>query len=329
MFVDSCCLIDIILCIKYPRNRILRLFKFGNVISYYVTGKRNERMHSEHSEYEPLQNSDSSYNGTITNIEYAHVPGDRGWRCNGRYYSSTEGVCLEGDISNMIFQVLECRNDDEGRYESSMGRKIAELQERIDAIEKILLIDKNNSNKQKPSSGARPWSTLPQNQRKSSLKNRRPSQPTSTTVSYSLPQKKRNREDSFPSRHVGMTCNGLDKDSRDGVRNKCTICPDDTLCKGCFEEPNDFEVVKETGGVLKDLGLNVKLQAKKLSIIFDLEFADKDFLDIDFGSTLKLKHVQRQPDVKMPTTRSSQFVTLAMVDPDSLNVETPLSKVAL
>ena len=325
----SNCLIDIILRIKYPRNCNLRRFKFGNVISYYVTGKRNDRMHSEHSDYEPLQNSDSSYNGTITNIEYAHVPGDRGWRCNGRYYSSTEGVCLEGDISNMIFQVLECRNDDEGKYESSMNRKFAELQERIDAIEKILLIDKNNPNKQKPRSGSRPWSTLPHNQRKSSLKNRRPSQPTSPAVSYNLPQKKRNTEDSSPSRHVGVRCNGLDKDSLDGVRNKCTICLDDTTCKGCFEEPNNFEVVKESGGILKDLGLNVKLQAKKLSIIFDLDFAHKGFLDVDFGSTLKLKHVQKQPDVKMPSTRRSQYVTLAMVDPDSLNVETPLSKVAV
>ena len=325
----SNCLIDIILRIKYPRNCNLRRFKFVNTIIYYVTGKRNDRMQSEHSDYEPLQNSDSSYNGTITNIEYAHVPGDRGWRCNGRYYSSTEGVCLEGDISNMIFQVLECRNDDEGKYESSMNRKFAELQERIDAIEKILLIDKNDPNKQKPRSGSRPWSTLPHNQRKSSLKNRRPSQPTSPAVSYNLPQKKRNTEDSSPSRHVGVRCNGLDKDSLDGVRNKCTICPDDTTCKGCFEEPNNFEVVKESGGILKDLGLNVKLQAKKLSIIFDLDFAHKGFLDVDFGSTLKLKHVQKQPDVKMPSTRRSQYVTLAMVDPDSLNVETPLSKVAV
>ena len=38
-----------------------------------------------------------------------------------------------------------------------------------------------------------------------------------------------------------MRCNGLDKDNLDGVRNKCTICPDDTSCKGCFEELNDFE----------------------------------------------------------------------------------------
>ena len=123
----------------------------------------------------------------------------------------------------MIFQVLECRNDDEGKYESSISRKVAELQERIDAIEKILLIDKNNSKKQKTNPGARPWSTLPQNQRKSSLKNRRPSQPTSPAVSYNLPQKKRNREDFSPARDVGVRCNGLDKESRNGVQYKCTI----------------------------------------------------------------------------------------------------------
>ena len=87
------------------------------------------------------------------------------------------------------------------------------------------------------------------------------------------------------------------------------------------------QAINETDNILKDLGLNVDLQAEKLSVIFDVDFVDTDFLEVDFGSTLKLENVQKQPDVKLPTIKNSQYLTLAMVDPDAPNRENPKAKV--
>ena len=87
------------------------------------------------------------------------------------------------------------------------------------------------------------------------------------------------------------------------------------------------QVLNETDSILKDLGLNVELQAEKLSVIFDVDFVDTDFLEVDFGSTLKLENVQKQPDVKLPTIKNSQYLTMAMVDPDAPSRENPKAKV--
>ena len=87
------------------------------------------------------------------------------------------------------------------------------------------------------------------------------------------------------------------------------------------------QVINETDDILKDLGLNVDLQVEKLSVIFDVDFVDTDFLEVDFGSTLKLENVQKQPDVKLPTIKNSQYFLLAMVDPDAPNRENPKAKV--
>ena len=87
------------------------------------------------------------------------------------------------------------------------------------------------------------------------------------------------------------------------------------------------QVINETDDILKDLGLNVDLQAEKLSVIFDVDFVDTDFLEVDFGSTLKLENVQQQPEIKLPTIKNSQYFTMAMVDPDAPNRENPKAKV--
>ena len=87
------------------------------------------------------------------------------------------------------------------------------------------------------------------------------------------------------------------------------------------------QVINETDSIFKDLGLNVELQAEKLSVIFDVDFVDTDFLEVDFGATLKLENVQKQPDVKLPTIKSSQYLTMAMVDPDAPKRENPKAKV--
>ena len=87
------------------------------------------------------------------------------------------------------------------------------------------------------------------------------------------------------------------------------------------------QFINETDSIFKDLGLNVELQAEKLSVIFDVDFVDTDFLEVDLGSNLKLQNVQKQPDVKLPTIKNSQYLTMAMVDPDAPNRENPKAKV--
>ena len=53
-----------------------------------------------------------------------------------------------------------------------------------------------------------------------------------------------------------------------------------------------------TDEILKDLGLNVGLEFEKMSVVFDVDFVDTNFLEVDFGAKLKLEDVQKQPDVK-------------------------------
>ena len=79
--------------------------------------------------------------------------------------------------------------------------------------------------------------------------------------------------------------------------------------------------------ILKDLGLNVGLDFEKMSVVFDVDFVDTDFLDVDFGAKLKLEDIQKQPDVKIPNEKDVQFLTMVMLDPDAPSRQSPSAKV--
>ena len=87
--------------------------------------------------------------------------------------------------------------------------------------------------------------------------------------------------------------------------------------------------LEETDNILKDLGFDSNLKFDKLSVTFEVDFEDTNFLDVEFGTTLKLEDVQSQPEIKIPKVESSAYVTLAMVDPDAPSRKNPISKVCL
>ena len=84
---------------------------------------------------------------------------------------------------------------------------------------------------------------------------------------------------------------------------------------------------EETDKILKDLELNDGISLEKISVVFDVDFVDTDFLEVDFGAKLKLEDVQKQPNVKIPNVKDSEFLTLVMLDPDAPNRQNPTAKV--
>ena len=84
---------------------------------------------------------------------------------------------------------------------------------------------------------------------------------------------------------------------------------------------------EETDKILKDLELNDGISLEKVSVVFDVDFVDTDFLEVDFGAKLKLEDVQKQPNVKIPNVKDSEFLTLVMLDPDAPNKQNPTAKV--
>ena len=82
-----------------------------------------------------------------------------------------------------------------------------------------------------------------------------------------------------------------------------------------------------TDKTLKDLELNNGSSLEKISVVFDVDFVDTDFLEVDFGAKLKLEDVQKQPNVKIPNVKDSEFLTLVMLDPDAPNKQNPTAKV--
>jgi hypothetical protein len=89
------------------------------------------------------------------------------------------------------------------------------------------------------------------------------------------------------------------------------------------------QLLEETDDVLKDLELKIDLKFEKLSIVFDVDFVDTDFLEVDFGANLKLEDVQKQPEIKIPHIKDAQFLTLVMLDPDAPNRQKPTAKARL
>ena len=85
--------------------------------------------------------------------------------------------------------------------------------------------------------------------------------------------------------------------------------------------------LEETDKILKDLELNNGISLEKISVVFDVDFVDTDFLEVDFGAKLKLEDVQKQPNVKIPNVKDSEFLTLVMLDPDAPNKQNPTAKV--
>ena len=84
---------------------------------------------------------------------------------------------------------------------------------------------------------------------------------------------------------------------------------------------------EEANQILKDLGLNVGIDFEKVSVVFDVDFVDTNFLEVDFGAKLKLEDVQKQPDVKIPNSKDIQFLTMAMLDPDAPSRQSPTARV--
>ena len=84
---------------------------------------------------------------------------------------------------------------------------------------------------------------------------------------------------------------------------------------------------EETEQILKDLELNDGIPLEKVSVVFDVDFVDTDFLEVDFGAKLKLEDVQKQPDVKIPNVKDTQFLTMVMLDPDAPSRQSPSAKV--
>ena len=85
--------------------------------------------------------------------------------------------------------------------------------------------------------------------------------------------------------------------------------------------------LEETDKILKDLELNNGISLEKISVVFDVDFVDTDFLEVDFGAKLKLEDVQKQPNVKIPNVKDSEFLTLVMLDLDAPNKQNPTAKV--
>ena len=84
---------------------------------------------------------------------------------------------------------------------------------------------------------------------------------------------------------------------------------------------------EETDKILKDLELKDGISLEKVSVVFDVDFVDTDFLDVTFGAKLKHEDVQKQPNVKIPNVKDSEFLTLVMLDPDAPNRQNPTAKV--
>lgn len=85
--------------------------------------------------------------------------------------------------------------------------------------------------------------------------------------------------------------------------------------------------LQETDDILKDLGFESDFKFEKLSVIFEVDFEDTNFLDVEFGSKLRLEDVQPQPEIRIPKIEDSAYCTLVMVDPDAPNRKNPVAKV--
>ena len=86
-------------------------------------------------------------------------------------------------------------------------------------------------------------------------------------------------------------------------------------------------ILEETDDILKDLGFDVKLRFEKLSVVFDVDFVDTNFLEVEFAASLKIADVQKQPEVRVPNIKDVEFSTLVMLDPDAPSRQQPTAKV--
>ena len=87
--------------------------------------------------------------------------------------------------------------------------------------------------------------------------------------------------------------------------------------------------LEESDSILKDLGFDPDLKFEKMSVTFEVDFEDTNFLDVDLGSNLNLEDVQSTPLISVPQHQNFAYFTLAMVDPDAPNRENPVAKVGL
>ena len=85
--------------------------------------------------------------------------------------------------------------------------------------------------------------------------------------------------------------------------------------------------LQESDSILKDLGFDPDVKFEKLSVTFEVDFEDTNFLDVDFGSNLNLQDVQSTPLISVLQHQDFAYFTLVMVDPDAPNRENPVVKV--
>ena len=86
---------------------------------------------------------------------------------------------------------------------------------------------------------------------------------------------------------------------------------------------------EETDQILKDLGLNPGISFEKVSVVFDVDFVDTSFLEVEVGARLKLEDIQKQPNIKIPDVKDTQYVTMVMLDPDAPSRQSPSAKVII
>ena len=86
---------------------------------------------------------------------------------------------------------------------------------------------------------------------------------------------------------------------------------------------------EETDQILKDLGLNPGISFEKVSVVFDVDFVDTSFLEVEVEAKLKLEDIQKQPDIKIPDVKDTQYVTMVMLDPDAPSRQSPSAKVVI
>ena len=85
-------------------------------------------------------------------------------------------------------------------------------------------------------------------------------------------------------------------------------------------------MLQETDDIIKDLNFDQDLTFEKLSVVFEVDYEDTNFLDIEFGTKAKLDDVQTQPEIRIPKIEDVSYVTIVMVDPDAPNREDPSAR---
>ena len=79
--------------------------------------------------------------------------------------------------------------------------------------------------------------------------------------------------------------------------------------------------MEEKDDILKDLGLEVNSDVRKLKVNFGSS-------KISYGEDLPLAAVKNKPSIKVPKACDAKYFTLMMVDPDAPSRKNPTKRVS-